>query len=99
MKTAYTASVTVVQIPRLLIARLLDLRAFLDSVLACGLGNEILGGEADDQALVGCTMGSVRGAAAEHPPRQYRAGQGRRAVASAAGGSDGGPGRSAGNGR
>jgi ParB-like chromosome segregation protein Spo0J len=39
-----------VEVPRLSIPRLLDLRGFLDSVLACGLGKEILGGEADDQA-------------------------------------------------
>ena len=32
------ASVKIVEVPRLSIPRLLDLRGFLDSVLACGLG-------------------------------------------------------------
>jgi hypothetical protein len=41
------ASVKVVEIPRISIARLLDLRAFVDSVLAYGLEKELLGGEAD----------------------------------------------------
>ena len=54
------ASVKIIEVPRLSIARLFDLRAFLDSVLACGLGNEILGGEADGQALLECATGSVR---------------------------------------
>jgi hypothetical protein len=38
------ASVKIIEVPRLSVARLLDLRAFLDSVLlACGLGKEVPG--------------------------------------------------------
>jgi hypothetical protein len=37
------ASVKIVEAPRLSIARLLDMRAFMDSVLACDPGKEIPG--------------------------------------------------------
>ena len=63
------ASVEIVEVPRLSIARLLDLRVLLDSVLACGPGKEILGGEADGQVLVECTARSF-----EEPPQGMRLG-------------------------
>ena len=69
------ASVEIVEVPRLSIARLLDLRVLLDSVLACGPGKEILGGEADGQVLVECTARSIRRATAGHATRCRRAGE------------------------
>src|SRR3954465_6721994 len=91
------AAIKIVEVPRLSIVRLLDLRAFLDVVLACGPRQEILGEEADDQAWGECTTGSVRGAVAGHEARRYRAGEGRGAASGAADGGDGSPERSAGD--
>ena len=65
------ASVEIVEVPRLSIARLLDLRVLLDSVLACGPGKEILGGEADGQVLVERTARPIRRATAGHETRRY----------------------------
>jgi hypothetical protein len=45
------ASVKIVDVPCLSVARLLDLRAFLDSGSICGLGEEITKGDADGEAL------------------------------------------------
>ena len=59
------AAIKIVEVPHLSIVRLLDLRAFLDVVLACGPRQEILGEEADDQAWGECTTGSVPGATHE----------------------------------
>src|SRR4051795_9107888 len=70
------AAIKIVEVPHLSIARLLDLRAFLDAVLASPPGQAILGGEADDQAWGECATGSVRGAVAGHEARRDRAGEG-----------------------
>ena len=93
------ASVEIVEVPRLSIARLLDLRVLLDSVLACGPGKEILGGEADGQVLVECTARFVRRATTGHETRRRRAGESTGATPSAADRGDGGCERSPGDGR
>jgi hypothetical protein len=67
------ASVKIVDVPRLSVNRLVDLRTFLDSVLACDLGKEIPGGGADGEALVERATGSVREATAKHEVRGGRA--------------------------
>ena len=81
------ASVKIVDAPCLSIARLLDLRAFMDS-LACDLGEEI-----PRKALMAKrqqhTAGSVRGAAAKHEARGDGAGEGAGAAQALANGGGG----------
>ena len=90
------ASVKIVDAPCLSIARLLDLRAFLDSGLACDLGEEIPEEGADGEAWHEHTAGSVRGAAAKHEARGDGAGEGAGAAPSASNGGGGDLGRPAG---
>ena len=71
-----TASVKIVEVPRLSIARLLDLRAFLDFVLACGLGNEILG-----EKLMTKHWSGAQWDLFEEPPQSIRLGNIERAKA------------------
>jgi hypothetical protein len=57
------ASVKIVDIQRLSVARLLDLRAFLDSGVACDLGETLPERGTDDEALGEGATGSFREAA------------------------------------
>ena len=57
------AAVKIVDVPRLSVARLLDLRAFLDSGVACGLGETVPEGGIDEEASHAGATGPFREAA------------------------------------
>lgn len=81
------ALVKITDVPRLSVAQLFDLRAFLDSGLACNLGEEILKGGTDGEAMDACATGSVQGAAASY---EAQAGGADESGGAAAGTPDGG---------
>src|SRR5207248_11069958 len=93
------ASVKIVDVPRLSVARLLDLRAFLDSGVASGLGEEIPEGGTDDKVLDGRATGPVRGAARGQRAWGKGAGEGVGAASIAPNGGDSDIGSSARGGR
>jgi hypothetical protein len=99
MLDAEAASVKIVDIPRISIARLLDLRAFLDSGLAFHSGEQIPDGGFDGESLDKSTEGFVRRDAAA--PEAWSGGpsEGAQAPAIALDGGDGNGGRPAGSGR
>jgi hypothetical protein len=93
------ASIKIVDVPRLSLARLVELRAFLDLGLASAVGNEIPEGGGDGEARDEYASGSVRGAVTGHGPCAGPADEGFAAPTNAADGGDGDLGRSAGDGR
>jgi hypothetical protein len=92
------ASVKIIDTPCISIARLLDLRAFLDSGLAFRRGEQVPEGGSDGESWDEDSMGFVREAAAEHEARGDRAGEGNGAASVAADGGDNDFGKSAGGG-
>jgi len=80
------ASLKIVDVPCLSVAGLLDLRAFLDSVLACGCGKEIAEGDADGKSGNEDTTRSVRGAADVHADQAGAVEEGSRAAPNASAG-------------
>lgn len=93
------ASVKIIDTPCISVARLLDLRAFLDSGLAFHRGEQVPEGGSDGESLDEDSMGFVRQAAAEHEARGDRAGEGNGAASIAADGGDNDFGKSPGGGR
>ena len=93
------ASVKIVDVPRLPVACLLDLRALLDSRLACTPREAFPEGGDDGEAVEMGATGSVRGAAARHEAWSAGTSESHRAASSAPVGGDGGRGRAAGDGR
>ena len=83
------ASVKIVDAPCLSIARLLDLRAFLDSGLACDLREEFPSKALMAKHRTSTQQDSVRGAAAKHEARGDGAGEGAGAAPSASNGGGG----------
>jgi hypothetical protein len=90
------ASIKIVDVPCLSLARLVELRAFLDLGLASAVGNDTLKGGADGEARGEYASGSVRGAVRGHDACAGDADEGLAAAANAADGGDGDLGRSAG---
>jgi hypothetical protein len=70
------ASVKIVDVPRLPVSRLLHLRAFLDSALACGLGEE-----SPREGLMAKHWLSAQPDLFEEPPQGMRPGAAERAMA------------------
>ncbi len=70
------------------VARLVDLRAFLDSCLACTLGKDVPKGGAHGQAVDAQTTGSVRGTTAQRKAGPGRTDNGAGAVTGAFDGGD-----------
>src|ERR1700758_5002822 len=70
------AAVKIVDVPRLSIARLLDLRAFLDSGVACGLGETVPEGGIDEKASHAGATGPFREAARGQRTWSSAAGEG-----------------------
>jgi hypothetical protein len=93
------ALVKIVDVPRLSVVKLIELRAFLDSSLICGLEEKISEGGADGEVRDEYATGSVRGTAAGNEACSGGAGEGGGTAASVADGGDGGLGRLAGGGR
>jgi hypothetical protein len=99
MLDAESALVKIVDIPRISITGLLDLRAFLDSGLAFHSGEQIPDGGFDGESLDQRTEGFVRRDAAA--PEAWSGGpsEGAQEPAIAPDGGDGNDGRPAGSGR
>ena len=93
------ASVKIADIPCISIARLLDLRAFLDSGLASRCGEQIPKGGFDGESVDKSAEGFVRPVAAESEAWSNRAGEGAEAGSVAVDGGDGEDGKPAGGGR
>jgi hypothetical protein len=89
MVDSEAASIKIVDLPCLPVARLLELRAFLDSGLASDVGEQIPEGGVDVEALGELAAGLVREAATSEGARASRASEGVAAAPSAPDGGDG----------